>query len=169
MLSDASSLAIAYLSYILGKKSSSRKAEVIGASINSFVLLVAAFFILKEAIEKITIGSMAIMGWPVFIVAFLGLVVNVASYYILMKKAKKDLNIKAAISHMVVDALGSLGVIVAVVFTMIGFPIADAIVAIMISLFVFYISFGLIWDCIKVIKEGQWEKSHVCKKGCCCD
>lgn len=170
MLSDVSALAVAWVAHKLGKDSNSRKAEIIGASINGLALLGACFFILREGVDKLLLGSaVAIMGWPVLIVAVLGLAVNIISYFVLVKNAKRDLNVRSAIGHMMADALGSVGVIVAAIFIILGFPIADTIVAIIVGCLVMYTAIDILRSCGKVILSKSWDKETICEKGCHCE
>jgi len=151
MLSDVIALSISWIAHRLGKESNSRKAEIIGATINGTMLLVACLFILKEAIQKLHIGSLVLMGWPILIVASIGLAVNIFSYLILVKNTEKDLNIKSAIGHMWADALGSFGAIISAVFIILGFPIADTIIALIVGSLVMYTAIDILWSCSKVI------------------
>lgn len=169
MLSDVSALAVAWFAHKIGKDSKTRKAEVIGASINGVGLLFACFFILNEGLSKLFIGSSIVVGWPVLIVAIIGLAVNILSYFILVRNAKKDLNVKGAIGHMMADALGSIGAVAAAIFVILGFPIADTIIAIIIGCIVMYTAIDILRDCSKVISNKNWNKESICDKGCYCE
>lgn len=160
MLSDVLALAVAWVAHTLGKDSKSRKAEIIGATINGFTLLLACLFVLKEGFEKLTLGSFSVMGWPVLIVAILGLAVNILSYLILTRNSSSDLNIKGAVAHMYADALGSIGAIVAAGFIILGFPIADAIIAILIGCMIMYTAIDILRSCGKVILKNEVIHEH---------
>jgi cobalt-zinc-cadmium efflux system protein len=85
--------------------------EVLGALINGTLLLVATIAIVYEAVQR--------FGMPVepqatimTIVAAIGLCVNAAVGMLLRHEGANDLNVRAALFHVLGDALGALAVII---------------------------------------------------------
>lgn len=172
MLSDVLSISVALVAHLFSVNQrkagkSSRKAELIGASINAISLLGAGVFILAEGIRRFAAGVTPVMGWPVFVVGLIGLLVNGVSFWLLSKGNQKDLNIRSVIAHMWADALGSVGAIVASVFIILGFPVADIIVAGLIALFIFFSAIQILLGVYKHLGSSD-ETVLSCERGCYC-
>lgn len=86
--------------------------EVIGAFVNGGTLVFICIFILYEAIRRVN-HVPEILGGPMLVVALLGLVANLGSAWVLAPQQENDLNIKGAYLHLIYDALGSVGAVVA--------------------------------------------------------
>lgn len=158
MVSDVAALAIALgASYLASQPATLRRsfgfsgAEVLGALINAIGLLVACFMIFHEAVERLYDGIPEIQGLPVLIVGCVGLVINVASAWYLARGDRENLNVKAALSHMLADALGSIGAIVAAILMLYGIYVADLIVSIIIGVIIITVAYGLLKECFGVL------------------
>ena len=126
---------------------------ILTALANSVGLVVVAGVLLYEAIRRIQ-HVRAVSGVTVMIVAVVAFFTNVITALILSPH-RHDLNIKSAFLHMVTDAGVSLGVLVAgiiIVFT--KWYYADPLIAIVISVFVFYAAWGLTRDATDVLLES---------------
>jgi len=158
MLSDVFALSIALAASILASRPATPNrsfgfsgAEVLGAFINAFGLLIACFVIFKEAFERLAYGIPEIMGMPVLIVGAIGLLINIGSAWYLSKGDHDNLNIRGALIHMIADALGSVGAIIAAIFMLYGVSIADPIISLFLALIILWTSYGLFKDCIGVM------------------
>ncbi len=127
MLSDAGALAVALLAARLAARPPDarqtmgyQRAEVLGAGLNAGALVVLALWIGFEAIERF--GSPPeVLARPMMIVAFVGLIVNLGIFRLLSSGGQDqaeqhqghphnhDLNTRAAMLHVLGDALGSVG------------------------------------------------------------
>ena len=87
------------------------KAELLAALINALSMLVVVFFIGWEAWQRLQSPGL-IDGATVGVVALIGLVINLAVAWIL-SRGEQNLNVRAALLHVVGDALGSVAAIVA--------------------------------------------------------
>ncbi len=87
------------------------KTEVIVSFINGLLMIGVVFWIVFEAVERFN-QPLPVNGGNVFIVASIGLVINITVAYILSRD-KKNLNIRAALVHVMGDLLGSLAALVA--------------------------------------------------------
>lgn len=153
---DVLGLIIAWVAYNLSSKIPTNKftygfksTTILATTINGMLLLVATGGILWEAISRIFNPS-PIDGYTVIIVATIGIIINSLSAY-LLSKGGKDINIKGAFLHLVSDALVSAGVVMAgimIVFT--GFVYIDPIVSILISFVIFYSTWGLLKEGIRL-------------------
>lgn len=125
-----------------------KRAEVLTALISAISLIVVAGFILYEAYERL-IDPQTIENFPVFLtVATVGLLGNLASVWILGRDHVNTLNRKAALLHMIYDALSSVAVIVGgIVIFNFGWAWLDPALSALIALLV-------IWSAVDVLKVG---------------
>ncbi|CCE57995.1 cation diffusion facilitator family transporter [Staphylococcus argenteus] len=145
MLSDVLALGLSMLAiYFASKKPTARytfgflRFEILAAFLNGLALIVISIWILYEAIVRI-IYPQQIESGIMFLIASIGLLVNIILTIILVRSLKQEdnINIQSALWHFMGDLLNSIGVIVAVVlihFT--GWRIIDPIISIVISIII---------------------------------
>ncbi len=129
------------------------RAEVLGAFLNGLVLLFAAGWIVSEAAERLGRGIPPVPGAPVLVVGLLGLAINLGSAWVLFRSDRDNLNIRGAIVHMLSDALGSAGAIVAAVLLLNGVWMADPVVSVGIAALVAFGAIRLLRDAGRVLLE----------------
>lgn len=129
------------------------RAEVLGAFANALLLLVAVFFIFKEAVERIVEGPPAVAVVPVFVTGLIGLAVNLGSAWGLSRVEDGNLNIRGALLHMLADALGSVGACLAAVGSYFGLAGVDPLVGILVGLLVLWGTWGLARDSSRVLLQ----------------
>ena len=129
------------------------RAEVLGAFLNGLVLLFAAGAIVAEAADRLGQGVPPVPGMPVLVVGLLGLGINLGSAWVLFRSDRDNLNIRGAIVHMLSDALGSAGAVVAAVFLLNGVPMADPVVSVGIAALVAFGAIRLLRDAGRVLLE----------------
>jgi cobalt-zinc-cadmium efflux system protein len=119
MVSDVFALAIALAALALARRPPTDRhtygfgrTEVIAAQVNGVLLLGAAAAIAIEAVRRFD-DPHNIDAVGVLVVGVLGLVVNAGSAVGLARTAHGNLNLRAALWHLVADAMGSVAVIVA--------------------------------------------------------
>lgn len=160
MVSDVSALALALGAAHLSRRSASPdrsfgwfRAETLGAFVNSLMLLVACGFIFAEALQRLANGSPAIAPLPVLIAGVLGLVINLGSAWALLRADRENLNARAALVHMLADALGSAGAIAAAICLWAGFAAADAVVSLLIGAIVLAGTARLLRDAVSILLQ----------------
>lgn len=162
MLSDVAALSLALLASRLALRPAThsttfglRRAEVLGAFVNAVGLLVACMFIFNEAVARLTAGTPPLAGGAMIAVAFAGLIVNLGSAWLLHRSDEGDnLNVRGALIHMLADALGSVGALIAGVLIMVyGWTAADAIASFVIGLLVLWGAWLLLRDSARVLLE----------------
>lgn len=161
MLSDVAGLAIALVAQALMERPRSarhtfglRRAEALGAQANGALLLASVGWIVFEAIRRIG-DPPEVAGVGLLIVATLGLVVNVGSAIALARVRGDNLNVEGAYAHMLADAAGSVGAIVAgIAVTAFSALWVDPAVSILIAGLVLYAAWGLIRDTARILLEG---------------
>lgn len=118
-LSDVAGLALALLAFRLLKIKSSqkftygyRKASILISLLNAVILFTAVGSIGFESIQRF-LSPTPVNSSTIIWVAAAGIAINTLSALLFFRNKEKDLNLKGAYLHLVVDALVSLGVVVA--------------------------------------------------------
>lgn len=164
MLTDVAALTLALVvSYLAAKPATAEKtygllrAEVLGAFINGASLVLIVGLILREA--WLRIGTTPEIDAPLMMaVAVAGLIANLVSAFILNKGDKDNVNVRGAFLHMVADALGSVGAIVAgVVIWTTGWTLIDPIASAVISALILWSGWGLLKRTINILLEATPE------------
>jgi cobalt-zinc-cadmium efflux system protein len=161
MLSDNLSLAIALLAVWLAGRPSTpersfgyQRAEILAALANGLLLVGLAIWIFVEAWGRLTDPPDVLAGW-VAVVAMAGLAVNLAAAAILHRAGHDTLNTRAALRHVLADALGSAGVLVAaLVILATGWNYADPLAGALIGLLVLASSWTVLRDSVHILLEG---------------
>lgn len=143
MVGDVAALALAFSVRRLARWAATAErtyglvgAETLGAFVNSLALLGACGFLIWEAVGRLGAPPAAIAAWPVIVVGLIGLLINLGSAWKLYQSDRENLNVRGALLHMLADALGSVGAVMAGIFLMWGYPLADPVIAMAIALLV---------------------------------
>jgi cobalt-zinc-cadmium efflux system protein len=89
------------------------------------------------------------------VVALMGLLANLASAYLLFGKQSASLNVRGAFFHVLSDAIGSVGAILASLAIMFGgYTIADPIISAIVAVLILSSSWILIRDAVDILLEG---------------
>lgn len=163
MLSDAAALALSLAAMwfavrppSLNKTYGFHRFEILAALLNGVTLFVIAAFIVAEAVKRFweppTVASGSMM-----IIAIIGLLANLASAWFLMRKAdvKDNLNVRSAYLHVLGDAIGSVGAIIAgVLMSLFSWYIADPIISVVVALLILKSAWGIIQSTVHILMEG---------------
>jgi len=161
MVSDVAALALSLLAVWMAARPASHRrtfgnsrAEILAALANGLGLAVIAVFISVHAIERF-MTPREVEGEGVMIVAAGGLIINLASLWILEAGRSESLNVRGAWLHVASDTLASVGVILA------GFGIwafgwvwLDPTVSILVSVLVLLSAWHLIREALDVLMEA---------------
>lgn len=132
----------------------SLRAEIIGALLNGFFLLIMAIFVLSMGYMRLK-NPIELPIAPMLIAAFGGLVTEAISIKLLFSGQKHNLNIKGAYWHVMQTFVGSIIIIiVAVVIKFTGFLAIDPILGMLFGLVLFYASLGIIKDSFNILLES---------------
>ncbi len=162
MLSDAFALGLSLSAVIVGQRTANKRKtygykrfEVLAAFINAITIFLIAIFILKEAIIRIQ-NPVPILSGPMFIIAVIGLIVNIAVLFILRGgEHKENINVKSALLHVLGDMLGSVGVIVAAVLIyLFGWYMADPVISVIVAFLILYSAWNIFAETINILLEG---------------
>jgi cobalt-zinc-cadmium efflux system protein len=161
MLADVAALALALIAaWFASRPATSNKTfgyyrlEILAALVNGVALVVISLLILYEAYQRWS-APPVVQGGAVMLVASGGLAINLISAWILHGRHEIDLNMRGAWLHVLSDALGSLGAIVAgAVMWLYGWFAADPLFSALIGVLIVWSSWRLIRESTNVLLEG---------------
>lgn len=161
MLTDVAGLGLALFAIHMAERPATPertygyyRIEILAALANAVVLIGISIWVLFEAYERFLHPRPVATGL-MLVVAFLGLVVNAASIWILRSAAGESLNLKGAYFEVLSDAISSVGVMVAAaVMWLTGWSYADPLVSAAIGLFILPRTAKLMMDAVGVLLEG---------------
>lgn len=142
---DANALLIAWIARRISRRGANRKytfgyrrAEMIGALINLTLLAVIGLYLVYEGVARL-FQPVEIIGWLMAVTALVALVVDVATALLLWALSRGSLNVKAAFLHNIVDALGSVAVLLAAAAVIwLDWLWADAVMTLLIAAYVLW-------------------------------
>ena len=161
MLSDNLSLGVAlFAAWLAGRPETPersfgyKRAEILAALANGVTLVAISIWIFVVAYSRLQEPPEILGGWMLAI-ATLGLLVNAAGALILSRAASESLNVQGALRHVVADALGSVGVMVAaLIIVLTGWRYADPLVSVAIGALILASSWALLRDSTNVLLEA---------------
>ncbi len=161
MLSDNVALALALLAVWLAGRPSTparsfgyQRAEILAALANGVILVVLAVWIFVEAWGRLMDPPDVLAGWMA-VVAAVGLAVNLTAAAILARAGHDTLNMRAALRHVIADALGSAGVLVAALVILVtGWGYADPLAGALIAVAVLASSWSVLRDSVNILLEA---------------
>lgn len=158
-LSDVISLIISYGANLLSNKKKQtqyqtfgyKRAEIIAAFINSASLIIIAVFLAIEAVKRLS-EPQEIMSDIVIWLAFIAILGNGLSVLLLKKDAGHNMNMRAAYLHLISDLLTSVAVMLGgILMKYYGVYWLDAILTILISVYLLYMSWSIFLDSLKIL------------------
>ncbi len=162
MLSDAAALGLSYAALTFGEKKATltktfgyKRFEILAAFINGMTLVVISLYIFWEAYHRL-MDPPEVASSGMLVISSIGLVVNIAAAFILMKgDTSGNLNVRSAFLHVLGDMLGSFGAIIAALLMMFfGWNIADPIASIIVALLIIISGWRVTKDSFHVLMEG---------------
>ncbi|GAB7025915.1 cation diffusion facilitator family transporter [Geotalea toluenoxydans] len=130
------------------------RAEVFASFINGVSILLIAFGIMYEAWGRF-LHPEEVKSLPMFIIALVGLAMNLLSASALHQHSHDDLNVHSAFLHVIGDAAASVGVIAGgVIMYFTGWYVLDAIVSVGIGFVIFWGSWRVIRESVHILLEG---------------
>jgi cobalt-zinc-cadmium efflux system protein len=128
--------------------------EILAALVNGATLIVIALGIAAEAYRRLRtpseVHAMLMMG-----VAVGGLAANIAGAAILHHGHEHSLNVRGAYLHVLSDALGSLGAVVAAAIIMVTRqPLADPVISVLIALLILHGAWQLTRESVDILLEA---------------
>jgi len=160
MISDAGALALSLVAMTMATRAHTaqrtfgfHRLEILAAFINATALVVIAIYVGVEAIQRLA-DPEEVASLSMLIVASAGLGVNLLALSLLRKHRGDSLNVRGAFLHVVGDALGSMGAILAaVVILTTGWMQADSAVSLFIAALILASSWRLLKETTSVLLE----------------
>jgi cobalt-zinc-cadmium efflux system protein len=161
MLTDVAALGLGLFAFWLSDRPASsgrtfgwRRFEIFAAFLNGAALWIIAAVIGYQAFLRLQ-SPQPVKGGLMLAVAVFGLAANIVVAAILYRSRERNLNIHGAFLHVVADALGSIGVLVAaLLIATTGSSIWDPIVSAAVCLLILWSSARLIRDSFRIFMEG---------------
>jgi cobalt-zinc-cadmium efflux system protein len=162
MLSDSLSLGIALFAVWLAARPGGpsrtfgyRRAEILAALVNGVTLVAISIWIFIEAGRRLgdppDVEAGLMLG-----IAIAGMAANLAAAGILRRHAIENLNVSAAMRHVLADLLGSAGVVLAaLVIIATGWEYADPLISVGIGLLILASSWGILRDSTRILLEAS--------------
>ena len=160
-LSDVAALTIAFVARRLGRRPPSPRhtyglgrVEVMAALFNSATILVVGTLIIRSAVTRL-LHPTPVLGGVMLAVASVGLAANLFSVLLLKGHSHGDLNMRAAVLHLLQDTLSSVVVVAAALLS--GWKYGtylDPAVSILVVVMVLFSGWRLLRDATRVLLEG---------------
>ena len=160
MFSDCIALSLTAFASWVAKHPPSRRhsygllrAEIIGALLNGFIMLLVIIFIVVEAVSRLR-QPQPVAGAAVMAIAAVGLVVNIFVAQ-LLSHGEQTLNLRAALLHVISDLIGSVAALIsgAVIFFT-GWLPADPILSLVVAGLILFSTLSLLREAFHVLMEG---------------
>jgi cobalt-zinc-cadmium efflux system protein len=131
-----------------------QRVEVLAALLNGVTLILITGIILREAYARY-FAPQDIKAKQMVVIALIGLLSNLASGAVLYRSSRENINLRGAFLHVLSDALGSLGAVIAgLVVIETGWRQADPLVSLLICLGILVTSYWLVRDSVHILLEG---------------
>ena len=156
-LSDVASLSLSLLAFKLSKHPANTrftyglsKSTVLASLANAILLLIIVGSIGLEAIDRFR-NPVAVKGGYITLVASIGIVLNTLSALLFRKHKEKDLNLKGAYLHLLMDAFVSVAVVLAGIFiTYTGYTWIDPLISILVMVVIILSTWKLLTESLKL-------------------
>jgi len=168
-LSDVFSLLLALIAFKLAATAARKgftygykKASILISLLNAVILLVAVGVIVFESIEKFMTPAAGLDGGAIAWTAGIGILINGATAYMLMRKQEHDINTRGAFLHMAADTLVSVGVVVSgLIIKFTGFTMIDPIISLIIAAIILVSTWSLLKESIRMAIDAVPEGVEV--------
>lgn len=163
MLSDASSLALSLVAMWFATRPASPnktygfyRFEILAALFNGITLFLIAGFIIFEAYERF-LDPPEVASGSMIMIAAIGLGANLLSAWAMLHKGdvKDNVNLRSAYLHVLSDALGSVGAILAgIIMYYFHWYIADPLISVIVALLILKSAWGVVTHTVHILMEG---------------
>jgi cobalt-zinc-cadmium efflux system protein len=164
MLTDFAALTMAWAAFRVARRPADAlrtygfdRISVMAAFVNGLALFAVAAWILIEASRRLA-NPAPIEGGLMLAVAVLGLVVNIVAFRILSSGDRENLNLRAALLHVVGDLLGSAGAILAaLVILWTGWTPVDPVLSVLVAFLILRSAWTVVRDSGHILLEASPE------------
>lgn len=161
MATDVLAIGLTWFALNQSKKSANKtmtygyeRAGILAAALNGITLILITVWILYSAIERM-IHPVNVGSWGMFAGAGIGLVVNFIILFALNGEGD-NLNVKAALLHVIGDVGASAGVIVAgVIIALTGWTIVDPLISVIIAIIIAFSAWNICKQSFRILMEAS--------------
>ncbi|MEW6325608.1 MAG: cation diffusion facilitator family transporter [Nitrospirota bacterium] len=161
LLGDVGALSLALVAmWLVGRPATHAKtygyhrAEILAALFNGLALWLIAGLIWHEAYQRL-FAQPPIQTAGMTVIAALGLLANLVSYFFLSTMPRQTLNTRTAMLHLVGDIMGSVGALAAgLIIWATGWTVADPLASFLIGGLILATSWGVVKESIDVLMEA---------------
>ena len=130
------------------------RVEILAALVNGVFLVLVSIYIFYEAYTRLKSPETVKADW-MLVVAIIGLIANASSAWLLFGKHHENLNIRGAFFHVLTDAIGSMGAVLASIAILVsGYYLADPLISIVVAVLILWSSWIVIRDAVDILLEG---------------
>lgn len=164
MANDAFSLILALVAVRIGYRKKNvnftfgyKRIEIIAAFVNGLALcLVAGYIILEAGKRFLKLEDLIIDGELMIYGSMGGLLINLGGIFILSRGEGQNLNIKAAIHHVLADLMGSVGAVISAIgIILFGWFWLDLATSIIISLLILRSAYLILRESTGILAESS--------------
>ncbi|HHW75850.1 MAG TPA: cation transporter [Xanthomonadaceae bacterium] len=160
MVNDAAALALAAVAAWLARRPASARhsygfgrAEFLAALVNSLALLALVAWLTVSAVQRLH-DPQPVIGEAVSLAAAVGLAINIGVAW-LLSRGEKNLNVRAALLHVLGDLLGSVAALLSgIVIAFTGWTPIDPLLSLGIGALVLISSLRLLREALHGLMEG---------------
>jgi cobalt-zinc-cadmium efflux system protein len=161
MLTDVAALSLSFFAMrFASRRATPRKTygfyrvEILAALLNGVFLVLIALYIFYEAYHRFFNPPQVKADW-MLVVAIVGLFANLVSAWFLFGKHHESLNVRGAFFHVLTDAIGSVGAILASISIIVsGVQLADPLISVFVAILILWSSWVLIRDAVDILLES---------------
>lgn len=160
MVTDAAALTFSLAANIIAQRPVSARhsyglarTEVVAAFVNSLALLAVVAWLMLAAIDRIG-HPVAVNGRAVFAIGAAGVAVNLVVAWVLARD-RANLNIRAALLHVLGDLFGSVAALLAgLIIVLTGYTIVDPLLSMLVSGLILHSTFGVLRQSTLVLLDS---------------
>ncbi|MDZ7622183.1 MAG: cation diffusion facilitator family transporter [Candidatus Competibacteraceae bacterium] len=160
MINDAAALTLAAIAAWLARRPASARhsygfgrAEFLAALVNSLALLILVAWIAVSAVQRLQTPQ-PVIGEAVSLAAAAGLAINLLVAW-LLSRGERNLNVRAALLHVIGDLLGSVAALISgVIITFTGWTPIDPLLSLGIGALIVVSSLRLLRQALHGLMEG---------------
>jgi cobalt-zinc-cadmium efflux system protein len=161
MLTDAAALALAWAAFQVGhwprdgrRTYGYHRFQVLAAFVNGLTLVGIVGWIAIEAARRL-FAPVEVLGGTMLVIAVLGLVVNLAAFWVLRRGDSENLNVRGAALHVLGDLLGSVAAILAaLVILWTGWTPIDPLLSLLVAVLILRSAWKLLGKSAHILLEG---------------
>lgn len=161
MLSDVGAMTLSLFAFRMARRPATHQStygfhrmEILAALFNGLTLWLIVGMIFAAAFNRF-FEPPAVESFGMMIVAVVGLFVNLTAAAILHGGHRHNLNLRGAFLHVVSDAIGSVGAIIAgFIMLTTGWYLADPLIGVFIGVLILFSSWSLVKDSLSVLMQA---------------